>query len=67
MFIFLAALFIAIFYPFFNYCRIFKAIQQTCHKMLAKEIFMCTLKYWIIPLFFSAYEHRTNFIKVSFF
>ena len=53
MFIFLAALFIAIFYPFFNYCKNFKAIQQTCHKMLAKEIFMCTLIYNNPPPFLS--------------
>ena len=55
-----------IYYPFFHYCRIFKMIQKFFHKILAKEIFMCTLIY-NNPDFISAYEHRTNFIKVSIF
>ena len=47
-------------YPFFHYCRIFKTIQQFCHKILAREIFTCTLIYNNPPL-----SQPMNIVQIS--
>ena len=46
----LRKLYHSMYYPFFHYCRIVKTIQQFCHKILAREIFMCTLIYDIYTI-----------------